>query len=688
MSPVRQRRSFALAMVALSLLAGSARAAGPIDLREYFPAQEGNSWSYQFRTFQPDGQVNYALKTYTVAGTEELKNGVKATRLVDQRGWYYIFTVDEKQYLHHGESEDKGLVTNDPPFTFFDTSYAFGKVYRSAHAISDGTAHGSEVVVDGFESVNVPAGEFKDCLKATFKYIRAGGGTFTSITWLAKGVGPVKKQFAIYSEKAGQTLAFDRELLSARIAGKPVSGPEVTDLASYFPYFQGDEWTYDWTYTLPDGTERAEERTRSFAGTEFFNRTAAFKLLDNKGSYQYYTWDPKNGIEMHASFESRPGGQLITYQPAVTIAKNGMIVGRPYQWSDVAPDQPADAGRNKRLQRWTSTIDGTRFLETPLGRFEVIRARLQWETAKSRATQIYYLGKNVGIVGMDYEAIDSQTGKRTIALQARLKKAKLQGDAVASLGDLDAHMKRASTAKAALADDPEARRIFRAASLNRYVWDGGFPGIKGELEIVDHGKPPVRATVSVDKNLVVDFECDACGSELRAMARAQISQYVTHRASESFEEKYGPGKAFFSLLKKRDDGTYEIKVDGDTAMGSWYLIDGKQVRKLTRVLGGPVEFLINNEKGIATEDGRSIASYYPVDFYMKQGDKKIPLGTVTYDDQFEKVGKWWLPKHRILKGKMPQPDGTSLDVDLELRFTSVAYLGGGDARPVATRDNR
>jgi hypothetical protein len=173
----------------------------------------------------------------------------------------------------------------------------------------------------------------------------------------------------------------------------------------------------------------------------------------------------------------------------------------------------------------------------------------------------------------------------------------------------------------------------------------------------------------------VDFQCDACGSDLRALARAQISQFVTHRAFEDFEDKYGVGKAFFQMIKKRPDGMYEIKVDGDTAMGSWYLIDGKQVRKLTRKLGGPIEFMINHEKNIITEDGRYIANYYPVEFYVKQGENKTPIGTVVFDDKFEKNGKWWLPKHRILKGKMPQPDRSILDVDLEMRFTSVNYQG-------------
>jgi hypothetical protein len=666
----------AIALAILVLLALPA-AAEDIDLTRYFPVQDGNTWTYQFRAHQPDGQIKYSLKTYTLEGDIELPSGDVVKKLIDQRGWYYLLTIEPDRYLHWGEHENRGLVTNDPPFAFYDTHYAFGKTYQSAHLISDGSARGAEVVFDGYESVRVGAGEFKNCLKSTFKYINPNGSTFTSVTYLAEGVGPVRKEFAIYSPKAGQTLRFDRDLLHATIDGQKVGGRSaatVADLGDYFPFFQADSWTYDWSYTFADGRRISEERTRTFAGTEFFDATAAFKLLDNKGSYQYYTWNPEHGIRMHGSFENRPGGQPFVYQPPLSIARPDQVIGREYRWSEPEPEQPEDVGRYKRLQHFTSVIEGFQSLETTAGTFEVLRVRLSWETSKSWAAQWYYLAKNAGIVGLDYEAVDRTSGQRVIALDARLKTAKLQGDEIASLDDLATHVERVAEAKSQLVDDPRARQIFRAASENRYVWDGGFPGIKADVRIVDHGGEPVAAKVTVDRNLAVDFECDDCGAELRTLARAQISQFVTHRAYEPFDEKYGKGKAYFQLLDEHDGGKYEIKVDGETAMGSWYLIDGKEVRELTRTLGGPVKFMIHHEKNIVTEDGRYIANYYPVTFYMEHGGEKMDLGKVVYDDEFFKQGDYWLPKHRILKGKLPQPDRSIIDVDLEMQFVDVAYL--------------
>lgn len=102
-----------------------------------------------------------------------------------------------------------------------------------------------EVGFDGYESIAFPAGEFKDCLKATFRYIN------------------------------------------------------------------------------PSGSTRTEERPRSSAATEFEGRTAAYKLIDNLGGYQLYTFDPADGIQMHSSFESRPGGQILAYQPARRPGEEG-----------------------------------------------------------------------------------------------------------------------------------------------------------------------------------------------------------------------------------------------------------------------------------------------------------------------------------------------------------------------------
>lgn len=199
--------------------------------------------------------------------------------------------------------------------------------------------------------------------------------------------------------------------------------------------------------------------------------------------------------------------------------------------------------------------------------------------------------------------------------------------------------------------------------------------MRADLQIIDHGSKPVKAKVTIDKSLIIDFECDDCSGPLRSLARAQVSQFVTHRNPEDFSERYAEDIAYFTLVKKRKDGMIEITADGEKAMGSWYLVDGKEIRKLNRTLGGPVKFTIHHEKNIITEDGRYIANYYPVRFYLEENGRKIrDVGEVVYDDVFEKSGKYWLPKHRILKGKLPNPDLSVIDVDLQVQFLNVTYL--------------
>ena len=667
-------------LVVLSTIMIMATASGrSIDLRDYYPLEDGNKWTYQFRAFQPDGQIKYSIKEYTVTGDLELENGEIVKKLEDHRGWYYLLTIEKDRYLHWGEHENKGLVTNDPPFSFYDTGFTYGKKYAFAHAISDGSARGTEVVFNGYESIRTSAGEFKNCLKSTFTYINPNGSTFESVTWLAKGVGVVKKEFAIFSPKAGQTLRFDRELIHANINGQKVGGkksPTVDNWKDYFPFYQGDSWTYDWTYTLGNGITKTEDRKREYLGTEFFDTGVAFKLIDNKGSYLYYSAFADRGIMIHGSFENRPGGQVFTYQPAIKLLRPDQVIGREYTWSEPEADQPENIGRYKRLQHWTSEAEGFQTLETPVGMFNVLRIRLAWSTSKSWVSQWYYLAENIGIVGMDYEAIDKVTGKRVIGLVARINEATLQGDNVTNLDELDTHVKNVEATMAKLKDDPKARKIFKAAFENRYTWKDGFPGLTADLNIINHGEKPIEASITVDRNLVVDFECDDCGGELRSLVRAQVSQFVTHRVYEPFDEKYTKGEAFFQVVKKRKKGLWEITADGETAMGSWYLIDSKtnEVRQLTRTLGGPVKFMIHHEKNIITEEGNYIANYYPVKFYIEDGDRKHDLGEVVYDDKFVKDGKWWLPEHRILKGNLPQPDMSVIDVDLELLFENVTYM--------------
>jgi hypothetical protein len=182
------------------------------------------------------------------------------------------------------------------------------------------------------------------------------------------------------------------------------------------------------------------------------------------------------------------------------------------------------------------------------------------------------------------------------------------------------------------------------------------------VEIIDHGKAPVKATVC-RQNLSVDFDATraaaSCGPGSRQIAiRDPPLGRVLRRQVRARE-------AYFQMIEAPDGS--EVKIDG-AGLGSWYLIDGKQVRKLTRQLGGPVES-DQPRKNIIT--GRALhANYYPVDFDMKQGDRRSPGQALRRRPKRSAV----LPKHRFLKGKIRH----AFDPGRDLGFvsTSVSYIGG------------
>jgi hypothetical protein len=145
---------------------------------------------------------------------------------------------------------------------------------------------------------------------------------------------------------AEQSLRTEVELLNASIGGRGTGGEENhrVRIAEYFPYHQGDSWTYDWKYGFGNGQSRATERKRWFEGTKFTNAGAAFKLVSSTGEedYQYYVLD-KQGLRIVESGEKgmRAQGIKIYYDPPLWIAREDMAIGRTYRWSQ--PEQEGSA---------------------------------------------------------------------------------------------------------------------------------------------------------------------------------------------------------------------------------------------------------------------------------------------------------------------------------------------------------
>lgn len=567
--------------------------------------------------------------------------------------------MDDRRLRIYGENQGRGEVKVSLPYTFLDVSYTPGKSYAQPHVPSEGEPVFSEATYYGVESVHVPAGSFKDCLKVRFQYTKPSGASVTITSYLAKGVGVVKEIYEIFSPNAQQTLRSEIELLHGTVNHQKIGGEaaQTIRVAEYFPYHQGDSWTYDWAYRLADGQTRSTVRKRWFEGTKFTNAGAAFKLVSDSSEddYQYYMLD-RNGLRITESGERglRAQGVKFYYDPPLIIARDDMVLGRTYRWS-----QPEADGKN--IMHFSTTLEGFETVDTPMGRYEnCLRVRVEWDTSSSRVRNIYWYARGVGIVAYDYEAVTKKDNVKQIALVARLKEATINGKHIATAEEGKALWDKLAAELAAAEDNPTARALFREASLNRYVWDAdlGFRGFVADMVMRVDGGPPVTVKVKCSPSL--DIEIDHPDPTIKAIAHEEMSQFVTHRQPRKpFDDWYGPDKAKFKLGEETPLGR-EIFTEGD-AMGSRYIIGEKMVKQLSRNIGR-LEFTINNKKHFLTEDGRYIATEYEVTYYL--ADTKQEVGRDMFTDEYVKQGAYWVPKSRVhistLKGKPAR-------VDLEIK---------------------
>lgn len=632
------------------------------NLTEYYPLGIGNNWTYQVKQHRADGQIAYRLRTQAVIGEQKIGEA-SVKKLIDDRGKYFLLSVDARRFRVYGENEGRGEVKYSPPYTMLDVSYAPGKSYPMAHVIGDEPIS-SDGTFYGVESVAVPAGAFRDCLKLRLHTTKASGATMTITSYLAKGIGIVKETYEIFSPAAEQTVRHEIELMHGFVNGRRVGGEaaQTVKIAEYFPYHQGDSWTYDWTYRLANGQSRTSERKRWFEGTKFTNAGAAFKLAQNTGDddYQFYVLD-KNGLRIVESGEKGMRAQAVKfyYEPALLLARDDMIIGRAYRWSQAEQD-------SKNLMQFSTTLEGFENVETPMGRYDnCLRSRVEWETSTSRVRNVYFYARGVGLVAYDYEVVSKKDNTVQIGLTGRLKAATINNNTIATADEGKKLTDKLAAEMAAAEDNPTARGLFREASLNRYVWDEdlGFRGFTAELKVKIDGGAPLTARVKCSPSLEIEIEAPDANS--KAVIHEEMSQFVTHRQPRKpFDAWYGPDKAKFKLGKEVPDGR-EIFIEGDS-MGSNYVIGDKKVKQLSRNTGR-MEFTIFQRKHMPVEDGRYIATEYEAVYYLTGSKQEV--GRESLVDVYVKQGNYWVPKSRVHKIAMK---GRPALVELEV--TKLDYL--------------
>ena len=659
------KRTFILAtFLSIASISSSSAQEFKINLREYYPLAEGNTWTYQVKQFRADGQVAYRLNTQTVSGESKLDAQVIAKRMMDDRGQYSLIAVDEHKFQIFGENIGQGEVKLNPAYMPFEVSFKPGKVYTTRHTPSEGEAVIGESTFFGVESVHTPAGAFRDCLKLRFQTMKPSGATMTTTTYLAKDVGAVKEIKEIFSPVAQQSLRYETELMHGTINGRKIGAEaaRTVKMAEYFPFHQGDSWTYDWKYTMANGQSRVTQRRRWFEGTKFTNAGAAFKLVSSTGEddYQYYVLD-RGGLRIIESGEkgTRAQGIKFYYDPALLIARDDLALGRTYRWSQLEQG-------SRTLMQFATTLDGFENIETPMGRFEnCLRVRIEWETSSARVKNIYFYARGVGMVAYDYEVINRTDCAVMMTLAGRMKEATINGYTVKSADEAKGLWDKLATDLAAAEDNPTARELFKQASLNRYVWDAefGFRGFTADATLKIDGGAPISFRLRCSPSL--NIEIDTPDVATKAIIHEEMSQFVTHRQPRKpFEAWYGPDKAKFKLGKETPEGR-EIFIEGNS-MGSNYIVGNKQIKGLSRNMGA-LDFTINNQKYLAVEDGRYIATEYGVSYYQK--GTKQEVGRDWYQDAYVKQDAYWVPKSRTHTSTLKDKPAR-----IELEIIRLEYL--------------
>ncbi len=162
-----------------------------ISVLDHFPLLNGLSWKYRSNLGDVSSRIVVDGDRITIIA-ESSPLDIKQTLQLTPEGLFLIeaesdtFLISTRRTYH--------------PFLLrFPRRVSIGKSWKwEGREVVDGEIIESRVagVIDGWETVAVPAGEFR-CLKVTVQTVSDDGTTSSSTQWLAAGVGIVKADIKI-----------------------------------------------------------------------------------------------------------------------------------------------------------------------------------------------------------------------------------------------------------------------------------------------------------------------------------------------------------------------------------------------------------------------------------------------------------------------------------------------------------
>jgi hypothetical protein len=175
-------------------------------------------WSFVFTRQRRNGERLVDDLHWRLHGQREI-NGKSAWLLGEEDGQIFLVSVDEDEIQHHGAinvgGEDE---RNSPPLTTVSKKFTFRQPQSTPYVMTQGDKSTVGYFVHqmtGYETLSLPAGVFKDCLRTDTYYQREGGMCFTSAIHYAPGVGLVRYSFRQINPETNAVVVVGIKELSA-----------------------------------------------------------------------------------------------------------------------------------------------------------------------------------------------------------------------------------------------------------------------------------------------------------------------------------------------------------------------------------------------------------------------------------------------------------------------------------------
>lgn len=187
----------------------------------------------------------------------------------------------------------------------------------------------------------------------------------------------------------------------------------------------------------------------------------------------------------------------------------------------------------------------------------------------------------------------------------------------------------------------EARELFRAAYENRYTWDRNFPGYTADV-IYQRGDQIFTGQVRVNQDLSTEV-LNVDNLVIKKELHSQLWEIAIHRIRRAFEDTHGQNT--FTYGETDDTGAVELLVGGESK-GNSYKVRNNEVCYVHRHIHGVV-VTINTFSSHDTGEGYLSHCYNSVYHDLQTG--KLKGGTNNFEDNYEKVGSYYILASRIIQ---------------------------------------